>query len=72
MPAGIQAEADQKSEAQMRREQANVQLDAEGESQRDNEGAPSLSGTTAIEGEEGLRESEETARGGVTTEERED
>lgn len=69
MPAGIQAEADQKSEAQVRREHASAQLEAENaaevERREDEAAAPSLSGTTAIEGEDSLRASEDTARVGL-------
>lgn len=59
MPAGVRAEASEaasKSEAQGRREEASA-----AEQHRDEEGAPSLSGTTAIEGEESARASEDTA-----------
>lgn len=69
MPAGIQAEADQKSEAQLRREYAKAQLDADAEEHNEHE--PSLSGTTAIEGDETLRPSEDTAQASSLDAERE-
>ena len=69
MPAGVHAEtsaasipAEQKSEAQLRREAAKAQLEAEAEAESPQaEGAPSLSGTTAREDD--VRESGETLRG---------
>jgi sorting nexin-1/2 len=64
MPAGIYAEQPAKSDAQIRREEAKAQLDTENSAaaqRRDEEGAPSLSGTTAIEGEGSVRASEDTA-----------
>ena len=69
MPAGVQAEADQKSEAQLRRENAKAQLDAENaaEGERDaddEEGSASLAGTTAIDPEESVRDSDEIVRSG--------
>ena len=70
MPAGVQAEADQKSEAQLRRENAKAQLDAENaaEGERadadDDEGSASLAGTTAIDPEESVRDSDEIVRSG--------
>jgi hypothetical protein len=62
MPAGIRAEASEaasKIEQQGRREAASAE-EAAGQ-HRDDEGTPSLSGTTAIEGEESARASEDTA-----------
>lgn len=69
MPAGIQAaepsEA-QKNDAQLRREAAKAQLDAENAAEREeHEGTPSLSGTTAIEGDDSVRASEDTAHDDV-------
>ena len=63
MPAGIHAEQLPKSDGQIRREEAKARLDAENaaEQREDAEGAPSLSGTTTIEGEENLRASEDLA-----------
>ena len=58
MPAGIHAEPEQKSDAQLRREAAKAQLEAEN---AEAEGAPSLSGTTVREGEGSVRGSEDTA-----------
>ena len=62
MPAGIQASEPQKSDAQLRREAAKAQLDDENAAEAaGEEGAPSFSGTTAIEEGEGApRESEDT------------
>ena len=67
MPAGIYAEQPAKSEAQIRREEAKALLEAENAAEQrrgEEDGAPSLSGTTAIEGEgEGsVRASEDIAR----------
>lgn len=70
MPAGIHAEqalqqeAQAKSDAKVRREEAKAQLDAESAAEAGGEGeaAPSLSGTTAIEGEGSVRASEDTTR----------
>ena len=62
MPAGIYAEQPAKSEAQIRREEAKALLEAENAARGEDEGAPSLSGTTAIEGEGSVRASEDIAR----------
>lgn len=64
MPAGIQAEAD----ASARRAQTKASLVAENvaeaEGRHSEEGAPSLSGTTAIEGDDSMRASEDIVRAG--------
>jgi len=65
MPAGVYAEQPAKSEAQIRREEAKAQLDAENAAavqQGDGEGPPSLSGTTVIAGEGSVRDSGEIAQ----------
>jgi sorting nexin-1/2 len=62
MPAGVRAEASEaasKIEQQGRREVASAEEAAR--QRQDDEGTPSLSGTTAIEGEESVRASEDTA-----------
>ena len=74
MPAGVHAEAESKTDAHLRREAANAQLDAEdaaqaaasSRTQGEHQDTQTLSGTTAVgdDGEEGIRASEDTAVGG--------
>jgi sorting nexin-1/2 len=65
MPAGIVADPDPKSDAQLRREAATAQLDAEnGENGSNEEDERRLSGTTAQDSETGFgRDSEDTVQG---------
>ena len=58
MPAGLQAESQPTQPRQGEEGGAKAQPDAEG---RASEDTPSLSGTTAIEGEASVRASEEAA-----------
>lgn len=59
MPAGVVADADAKSEAQMRREAARAQLEAE--EGHDDDQEPRLSGDTARDSGDLPRGSEDTA-----------
>lgn len=58
MPAGVIADPDAKSEAQLRREANKAQLDAENADSTDDE--PRISGTTARDSDDLHRDSEDT------------
>lgn len=60
MPAGVVADSEPKSDAQLRREAAKAQLEAEA-GHDDDDQEPSLSGTTVRESEEVPRNSSEAA-----------